>query len=97
MAPSSISRTIRNKSIVTPWGEEIPLKYLFPKPKRFKTELLRQILAGDDKLTSDEAIRLKLRQKFGVAISRRSVANLRKELKILPAGRKKHRSGGGES
>ncbi|MBC8429621.1 MAG: hypothetical protein H8D89_01470, partial [Dehalococcoidia bacterium] len=48
----------------------------------------RQVLETEEGLLSDEAIKLKLQEKFGVAISRRSVASLRKELKI-PAVRKK--------
>lgn len=88
LAPSSISRAIRGKSIDTPWGEEIPLKHFFPKPKRFRKELLRQLLETEAGLVSDEAIKAKLWEKFGVAISRRSVASLRKELKI-PAARER--------
>ena len=88
LAPSSISRAINGKSIDTPWGEEIPLKHFFPRPKRFRKELLRQLLETEKELPSDEAIKLRLREKFGVAISRRSVASLRQELKI-PAARRK--------
>jgi transposase len=89
LAPSSISRAIRGKSIDTPRGEEIPLKHLFPRPKSFKKELLRQLLETEVGPLSDEAIKSKLEKKFGVAISRRSVANLRKELKIPAVGRRK--------
>ena len=57
-------------------------------------ELLKQLLETEKGLSSDEAIRARLLEKFGVAISRRSVANLRKELKI-PANRiKQHYTGG---
>ena len=80
--PSSVSRAIGGKSIDTPWGEEVPLKHFFPRPKRFKKELLRRLLETEMGLASDETIRVKLQQKFGVAISRRSVASLRQELKI---------------
>jgi DNA-directed RNA polymerase specialized sigma54-like protein len=83
IAPSSVSRAIRSKSLDTPWGE-IPLKQFFPRPKSFKKEFLRRLLEGETGLASDEAIKAKLREKFGIAISRRSVANLRKELKISP-------------
>jgi RNA polymerase sigma-54 factor len=93
VAPSSVSRAIRGKSIDTPWGEEIPLKHFFPRPKRFRKELLGQLLKGDGELSSDEMIRIRLKEKFGVAISRRSVANLREELKI-PATGKRARGGG---
>jgi DNA-directed RNA polymerase specialized sigma54-like protein len=87
LAPSSVSRAIRGKSINTPWGEEVPLKHFFPQPKRFRKELLGQLIEGDHELSSDEMIRSRLWEKFGVAISRRSVANLRKELKIPATGR----------
>jgi len=87
LAPSSVSRAIKGKSIDTPWGEEVPLKHFFPRPKRFRKELLRQLLEGDDELSSDEIIRTRLWEKFGVSVSRRSVANLRKELKLPAIGR----------
>ncbi len=95
LAPSTVSRAIRGRSIDAPWGEEIPLKHFFPRPKKFRQELLRQLVESDDGLTSDEAIRVKLWEKFGVAISRRSVANLRRELKI-PAAQGKRRPIGGK-
>jgi DNA-directed RNA polymerase specialized sigma54-like protein len=88
LAPSSVSRAIRNKSVDTPWGEEIPLKHFFPRPKMFRKVLLRQLLETEEGLHSDEAIKVRFGEKFGVTISRRSVANLRKELKI-PAAHKK--------
>ena len=86
LAPSSVSRAIRGRSIVTPWGAEVSLKRFFPRPREFRKELLRHLLETDKELFSDEAIRSKLWEKFGVAISRRLVANLRKELKF-PAAR----------
>jgi len=89
LAPSSVSRAISSKSIDTPWGEEIPLKHFFPRPRRFKKELVKRLLETDNELASDEVIRVKLQNKFGVAISRRLVANLRKELKIPAARRRK--------
>jgi len=90
VARSSVSRAIRNRTIDTPWGQEIPLKHFFPRPKRFRMELIRQLLETDNDLSSDEAIRAKLWEKFGVAISRRSVANFRKELKFPVARIKRH-------
>jgi len=90
VAPSSVSRAIRGKSIDTPWGQEIPLKHFFPRPKKFRKELLRQLLESDKELSSDRTIQVKLLEQFGVAISRRSVANLRKELKFPAAQKKRH-------
>jgi len=89
LAPSSISRAIRGKSLDTPWGEEKTLKDFFPHPRRFKRELVRHLLETEEELLSDKAIKAKLEQKFGVSLSRRSVASLRKELKFPPAWKRK--------
>ena len=92
IVPSSISRTISGKSLDTPWGEEKALKDFFPRPRSFKKELVRRLLEAEKKALSDEVIKAKLEQKFGVSISRRSVASLRKELKFPPAWRRKRAS-----
>jgi len=89
LTPSSVSRAIRGKSIDTPWGEEIPLKNFFPRPKRFRKELLKQLLETEAEPLSDEAIKDRLDKEFGVSVSRRSVANLRKELKIPATWKRK--------
>ncbi len=89
VAPSSVSRAIGNKSLETPWGQEMPLKHFFPRPRKFRKEMLRQLLESDKELRSDEATRVRLNERFGVAISRRTVANLRQELR-LPAAKGKN-------
>ncbi len=89
LVPSSISRAIAGKSLETPWGEEKALKDFFPRARRFRKELVRQLLETGEEFPSDEAIKAKLEQKFGVYISRRSVASLRKELKIAPTWKRK--------
>jgi len=89
LAPSSISRAITGKSLEMPWGEEKALKDFFPRPRRFRKELVRQLLETGEEFSSDEAIKTRLEQKFGVSISRRSVASLRKELKIAAAWKRK--------
>jgi len=85
LVPSSISRAISGKSLETPWGEEKALKDFFPRPRMFRRELIRQLLETGEEFPSDEAIKAKLEQTFGVSISRRSIASLRKELKIPAA------------
>jgi len=89
LVPSSISRAISGKSIEMPWGEEKALKDFFPRPKMFKKQLVKQLLETGEGFPSDEAIKIKLEQKFGVSVSRRLVADLRKELKFPPAWRRK--------
>jgi len=85
VAPSSVSRAIRGKSVDTPWGEEKPLKDFFPRPRRFRRELVRQILEGEEEALSDDTIRSKLEEEFGVSLSRRTVSSLRRELRIPSA------------
>jgi len=92
LVPSSISRAISGKSLEMPWGEEKALKDFFPRPRMFRRELVRQLLETGEEFPSDEAIKAKLEQTFGVSISRRSVASLRKELKFPPAWRRKRAS-----
>jgi len=87
--PSSISRAIGGKSLETPWGEEKALTDFFPRPRMFRKELVRQLLETGEEFPSDEAIKAKLEQTFGVSISRRSIADLRKELKFPPAWKRK--------
>jgi DNA-directed RNA polymerase specialized sigma54-like protein len=89
LVPSSISRAISGKSLETPWGEEKALKDFFPRPRMFRKELVRQLLETGEEFPSDEAIKAKLEQAFGVSISRRSIADLRKELKFPPAWKRK--------
>jgi len=92
LVPSSISRAIRGRSIETPWREEKALKDFFPRPKMFKKELVKQLLETREEFSSDEEIKTKLEQKFGVSVSRRSIAYLRKELKFPTAWERKQAS-----
>jgi len=89
LVPSSVSRGISGRSLETPWGEEKALKDLFPRPRMFRKELIRQLLETGEEFHSDEAIKTELERKFGVSISRRSIADLRKELKFPPAWKRK--------
>ena len=72
------------KSIITPWKEEIPLKNLLPNPHYFKKELVKRLLENETGLRSDKEISCSIKERFGVHISRRSIAALRKELRIKP-------------
>jgi DNA-directed RNA polymerase specialized sigma54-like protein len=93
LAASSVSRAIRYKSLRLPWDEEVPLKDLLPGPKQFKKRIIKQLLQTESGLTSDKATRSRLIEKYGISISRRSVAKLRQELK-LPGRGKAAQAGG---
>jgi len=93
--PSSISRAIAGKSILTPRGEEKPLKFFFSK-KRVQNFLL-EVLAEERKRIkkgilsrplSDEEIKRWLEKQYGVSMSRRTVCKYRKVLGVPPSHRR---------
>ncbi len=90
LTPSTVCRAIYARSLETPWHKEVPLKDFFPRPRKFRKELLRRLIALEE-FKSDEAIKARLWTKYGVALSRRSVANMRKELKLPAPGRAKEK------
>ena len=91
LVPSSICRAITNRSVETLRGRELPLKHFFPRPKKLKMEILKLLLKTTGKFSSDESIRVCLEKKFGAAISRRSVADLRSKLGIKTMRKSKGR------
>ncbi len=91
MNPSLISRAIRRKAIRIPQGRQIPIKILFPSRREIRKKLIKEIIEQEkseiekgalSKSYSDEEIRGQLRRKNGIFISRRSVSECRKYLKI---------------
>ncbi len=86
IAPSRFCRAIKYRTIEIPCGREVALKSLFPNPRKFRMGAVKKCLQKENNHFSDAAIRLKLADEFGINVSRRTVANIRKELKI-PAGR----------
>jgi len=90
--PSSISRAINGKAIRTPQGRRILFKTLFPSQREIRKSLIREVIEQEKntwqsgalcKAYSDQEIRTQLREKFGISISRRSISDCRKNLKIL--------------
>lgn len=92
--PSMISRAISRKAIRTPQGREISLKTFFPTEKELRKQLIRQIIDREEtairggvirKPYSDGEITKKLKEDYGLSISRRSVSETRLDLAIPPA------------
>ena len=81
---SVLNRLISNKSIQLPWGTEVPMKLLLPSPKKINLDRIYTLAVESPEL-SDEALRVELKARHGVELSRRSVAQYRKEL-ALPTG-----------
>jgi len=80
--PSLVSRAISSRSIDVPSGKEEAIKYLLPSKKKVRKYKILEIIKDKDKSHTDEKIREELKKRFGITISRRSVASCRKELKI---------------
>lgn len=91
---SLISRAISGKAIRIPQGRETSLKTFFPTKKQLRKELIREIIEQEKinlqnkiikKPYSDGEIRKKLKEDYGISVSRRSVSEWRFDLKIPPA------------
>lgn len=92
--PSTISRLISGKSIVTPQGQERALKDFFVGEKERIKTLISDILKEERKELlqeshisplSDDGIRKKLQAEFGIHVARRTVTKYRRELNIPPS------------
>jgi RNA polymerase sigma-54 factor len=81
VSPSVIHHLISNKSIQLPWGLETPMRTLVPSAKTLLRDSLYDIaVAAPD--ASDETLRRELERRTGAKLSRRSIAQYRKELKL---------------
>ena len=89
--PSLISRAINRKAIRIPQGRQVSLKTLFPSERETRKKLIREVIEQEkneiqnrslSRAYSDQEISTQLRKKFGISISRRSISDRRKSLKI---------------
>lgn len=85
---SVINRLVSNKSVQFPWGLEGPISLLLPTSKAVNLERLYAIAAENPEL-SDEGLRAELKVRHGVALSRRSVAQYRKDLNLAASGERR--------
>ena len=76
---SVLNRLVSNKSIQLPWGLEAPLSALILSAKQINKELLYQIIKAAPGFT-DEQLRREMGYRHNVKLSRRSIAQYRKEL-----------------
>ncbi|MFA5161897.1 MAG: hypothetical protein WC421_06590 [Elusimicrobiales bacterium] len=83
---SVLNRLVSNKSVQLAWGLEAPLSALIPSAKQVNRELLYQIIEATPDCT-DEQLRKEMESRHNVKLSRRSIAQYRKEL--FPAKRRK--------
>ncbi|MFA6318902.1 MAG: hypothetical protein WC943_15950, partial [Elusimicrobiota bacterium] len=79
--PSAVCRVVAGRSVLTPWGEERALSTFFPGRRGRNAQAVASVLSQEPSL-SDREVALRLRERFGVRISRRSAALYRCGLSI---------------
>lgn len=88
---SMISRLTRTISVLSPYGQEIPLREFFPTTRAVYKRLIEAILNEEkerikqnikEKAYTDEKIKNRLKERFGLSISRRTVSACRQEMRI---------------
>lgn len=88
VSPSVLNRLIANKSVELPWGLEAALSVFVPSRKSLLRDRLHDLALARPEL-SDEGLRTELRELHGVELSRRSIAQYRKELGVGVLNRRK--------
>ncbi|MYL33584.1 RNA polymerase factor sigma-54 [Pontibacillus yanchengensis] len=100
---STVSRAIRNKYIQTPHGI-YPIKFFFQQGVKMRTgqeassyaikQLIKESIQLEDarKPHSDQALSVRLKDEFGIYLSRRTVAKYRKEL-CIPSSTERKKKG----
>ena len=80
VAPSTITRAVYAKSIVTPQDREIPLEALMPHRNNIIKYILPELLFNNPGL-SDEMIRKIVAKDYNISVSRRYICKCRNEKK----------------
>lgn len=79
VASSTLNAVVSSKAIQLPWGLETPLKILMPSPKAVFLDRLSTLADENPRLT-DQGLCRELNRRYGIGLSRRSVAQYRSEL-----------------
>ena len=91
---SRISRVTQGLSIITPQGNEVSLKSLFPTKRDIVKRRIKAILSREKedirngrvkKPYTDEELSCKLKDEYDLSITKRAVAYCRKDMGILPS------------
>ncbi|MFC1679134.1 hypothetical protein ACFL2T_02860 [Elusimicrobiota bacterium] len=72
MPASRVCRLLARRSLLLPWGEEQPLKFLFPSRRTVGRRWVRALLATRPGST-DEELRRMIQRRYGINVSRRTV------------------------
>ena len=80
LAPSTVSRALAERSVRLPWEQEIPLIELLPGRRRQLRLILGRWLKEDASPT-DSALSARLKEEYGISVSRRTVNAVRHEVR----------------
>ncbi|MFH1723883.1 MAG: hypothetical protein ABII00_04590 [Elusimicrobiota bacterium] len=82
VAPSTVSRAVSNRSVLMPWGEEVPLKLLLTGQRVVILAILAEWRDQGrlGKGVTDEELTRRLAHESGITVSRRSVNECRRKL-----------------
>lgn len=88
VAPSTVSRAVSNRSVLLPWGEEIPLKGLLTGQRFVLVSILSDWLEKGVVRpgVTDEELMKRLAGSSGITVSRRTVNEVRRKV-VVPEGR----------
>ncbi len=87
VSPDSLNRLISNKSVQLPWGLEAPLSALFPSRKAALLARFESLARSRPGLC-DEQLRAELERSGAARLSRRSIAQYRRDLGLGARGRR---------
>jgi hypothetical protein len=76
-APSTISRVMGLKSVLTPWDHEVPLSHFMPGQRRVVLSILEKTLTSEHNHLTDAALSKKIADQYGVNVSRRTITACR--------------------
>ncbi|MBI4376867.1 MAG: hypothetical protein HY549_10515 [Elusimicrobia bacterium] len=80
LAPSTVSRALSGRGVKLPWGQEVPLIKFLPGRRRVLRDVLSQWLEKDGRAATDSFLAQRLREEYGIKVSRRTVNAVRNEL-----------------
>jgi len=79
LAPSTVSRALAGRSVLLPWGREVPLIEFLPGRRRVMRDILAGWLKQNPKET-DARFAERLNDECGIRVSRRTVNAVRNEI-----------------
>ena len=80
LSASTVSRAMSGRSVLLPWGEEIPLIGLAPGRRQVVRAVLATFLDKQTACETDAGLAARLEKEYGIRLSRRTVTAVRHEL-----------------